>query len=248
LSYGHKLPIPYFSRTQGMTHEVLRYFHNRMAVGGTLKYMLGITFVKTLLYDEPNGLAGLNFAERDLIATSHNAGLDLSFSMRPVDWFQWGFVARNVNSPAFEIAAPIPLVSGSFTREIEVLPQVRLGTAFMPIDNLTLALDVDLTNNAIVTLPGFRSRILSLGGEYAIPMGRHVDLALRVGGYNNMSGAVDSKWAMTGGLGLRLWDFVLDLSVGGSFEEERVRTDTYDYQNVPSRLNIGLGLKWEHSL
>lgn len=246
LSYGRKIPIPYYSRTEGMTHEVLSYLHNKMAVGGAIKYMMGITFVKTFAYDDPD-LGGLNFLDQNVQKISHDAGLDLSFSMRPVDWFHWGFVARNVNGPTFDLARPILLRTGG-TTEIERAAQVRLGTAFMPIKHMTLAFDVDLTENRITTLPGFRSRIVSLGAEYAIPMGSKVDLALRLGGNGNIAGEVDQNWGMTGGLGLRLWDFVLDLSAGASFSDERVRTDTYETTNIPSRLNIGLGLKWEHSL
>ena len=53
---------------------------------------------------------------------------------------------------------------------------------------------------------------------------------------------------MTGGLGLRLWQFVLDLSAGGSFEKEKIRTGSDEFMNFPTRLNAGLTLKWEKSL
>jgi len=120
--------------------------------------------------------------------------------------------------------------------------------AVIPIKNLTLAFDIDATSNKVATLPGYSSQNVSIGAEYVIPFGKRVDLALRLGGYNNIATDYNQDWAMTGGLGLRLWGFHLDLAVGSSFERESIQTGTASTRSVPTRMNLGLGLKWEQSL
>ena len=79
-------------------------------------------------------------------------------------------------------------------------------------------------------------------------MGRHVDLNLRLGTFGNLSGYGGDDWSMTGGLGLRFGSFAIDLSGGGEFSENLVRTGSTSYTNLPSGLNLGLGFKWVKSL
>jgi len=156
-------------------------------------------------------------------------------------------MARNVNSPSFDIE-PFFTPDGRYFSSIEVESQVRMGMALIPVENLTLAFDFDATSNQIETLPGFESRYVSLGVEYVIPFSRHLDLALRLGGYNNVSDTVDSDWALTGGVGLRAGRFNPDLSAGGAFSDETIRTGSTSFDTFPTRLNVGLGLSWEKSL
>lgn len=235
LSYGYALPMPFF-----------KPFDKKLSIGATAKYMMGIAFARASLYTDGVSGGGLGDIEPFRDSTiSHNFGLDLALDFRPFDFVRVGLVARNVNAPKFS--------AGDFG-DIRVRPAVRLGAALTPIERLVLAMDVDLTENYFGVSdwkgpePQFRSRIISLGSEYTVPLGKPCALALRFGGFTNMAGDVDSSWAMTGGLGLKLWGFWLDLSAGGSFEKERIRTGEFEYVNVPDRLNAGLGLKWEKSI
>jgi hypothetical protein len=107
---------------------------------------------------------------------------------------------------------------------------------------------VDLTNNTITTIPGFESRLLSVGAEYKIGLTQNSELNLRLGSFGNLSVSDRSDWSLTGGLGIRIGSFVMDLSGGGEFSENLVRTGSTSYQNFPSGLNLGLGFKWEKSL
>ena len=59
---------------------------------------------------------------------------------------------------------------------------------------------------------------------------------------------VEDYRARTGGLGFRLWSAYLDLSGGATFNREDVQTDTNDFVSLPTRINLGLTLKWERSL
>jgi len=212
--------------------------------------MLGITFLKTFQYSDTSSTGDIfgDWIDSGDSEISHNVGIDLGLSWRPLDFVQVGLVARNVNGPSFNIAPFINPTTGEYVTKVALDPQVRMGVALVPIRHLTLAADFDLTENVLKTLPGYRSRIVSLGAEYDIPIGRHFGLALRVGGYNNLSGTVNQDWAMTGGIGLRLGLFQLDASLGSSFEDELVRTDTYSYKRLPTRFNAGVTLKFEKSI
>ena len=248
-TYSHTIPVPFRSKMGDTLRAITKYVHNRVALGANAKYMMGITFAKAVRYDEGESGGDLlgdltDFGDHEI---SHRFGLDLGVSYRPVDWLLFGMVARNVNSPSFDLP-DLGFANGQSIDEVTVEPQVRVGVAFLPLRHLTLAFDIDCTLNEMVTLPGFESRILSIGGEYEIPFGKSIGLALRVGGYNNVAPDVDADWAMTGGIRLRLWQFVLDASAGGSFEKEKIQTDSDSYIELPTRLNAGLTLKWEKSL
>jgi hypothetical protein len=41
-AYGHKLPVPFLSRVSPTARRLLRPIHNKIAVGGRLKYRLGV--------------------------------------------------------------------------------------------------------------------------------------------------------------------------------------------------------------
>ncbi len=249
ISYSHTIPVPRYRLTSGITHEILSYVHEKFSVGVVPKYMLGVAFVRFFLYEDDANASTIvselsEFADPVL---SSAFGLDIGASYRPTSWFQFGMMARNVNSPSFDVQ-PFTRPDGQYVSELSLEPQVRVGFALIPVKRLTLALDIDATSNDVATLPGYASQTLSVGAEYVIPFGKRVDLALRLGGYNNIATDFDQDWAMTGGLGLRLWGFHLDLSGGGSFENEDIQTGTTTTTSVPTRMNIGLGLKWEQSL
>ncbi len=247
-SYATKLPFPFFAE------ELL---DRKISVGATAKYILGITYVSTTTYDDVSDAGDIvsNLSSLDNTQISHNFGLDLALTYTPFDFLRVGLVARNVNSPSFDInelaitsqladAAGVPL------RKLTLDSQVRMGAAIMPVENLWLTLDADLMENKITSLPGFTSQIVSMGSEYTIEFTRSIDLALRFGAYTNTAGRINQDWALTGGFGLRLWQFVLDASAGGSLESERITTGSgpNDFVDLPTRLNAGLVLKWEKSI
>jgi hypothetical protein len=249
VSYALKLSVPYFRRTRGVTRKLLSMVHNKTAVSITPKYMVGVSFLKFYRYDDTESAGGIvtDLFDVDSNTVSQNFGLDVGLTWRPTGWLRFGMMARNVNGPSFDVQ-PFVAPNGMYVSSIEVDPQVRMGLAIVPVQNLTIAFDFDATSNELMTTPGFESRYVSLGAEYVIPVGRHVGVALRLGGYNNVSSTVEQDWAMTGGLGLRFGSFHLDLSAGGSFANETVRTGTTEFDSFPTRLNAGVGLSWEKSL
>lgn len=235
VSYGYALPSPVLKR----------WLDKKLAVGATAKYILGVAYAQSCRYVDGCDLGEvLSF---DNAVLSSNFGLDLGIDYRPLPFARLAIVARNVNAPKFD--------AGEIAGKLKVQPQVRMGMSLTPIERFVLALDVDLTENqqaeatsANVPQSSFRSRLISLGTEYTIAMGKPSSLALRFGAYKNTVDSIEDGWALTGGLGLRLGGFWLDLSAGGGLERERVRVGELKYVNIPDRMNLGLGLKWEKSL
>lgn len=250
ISYGRKVPFPFFAKS---------LLDRKFSVGATMKYMMGVTFVQVASYDSAQNPGDIiaGFADLDRTKISHNFGIDLGINYQPFPWLAFGMVARNINAPDFETSN---LADGTVIGAVTVDPQVRLGLVFKPIENATISFDIDATENTLFTFANpnldvlidygqpLRSRILSIGSEYDIPFSRSIHLALRFGAFNNVSGAVNQDWALSGGLGLKLWQFVVDLSVAGSTESELIRTGSDSFIDLPTRLNAGLTLKWEKSL
>lgn len=250
VSYGMKIPFPFFARS---------LLDRKFSIGATAKYMMGVTFVHLTTYSDAGSpgdvLTGL--ADLDRVQISHNFGLDLGLTWQPNPWVAVGVVARNVNAPKFSTAN---LADGTSLGDVQVDPQVRIGTALRPIEHMIISFDIDATENQLFSFADpnldvlvdygepLVSRIVSIGTEYDIAFSRSIHLALRFGAFNNLSGSVNQDWALSGGLGLKLWQFYIDLAAGGSTESELIRTGGSSYVNLPTRLNAGLTLKWEKSI
>lgn len=249
ISWSHKLPVPGYKKMTGKTKALFSYLHEKVSLGITPKYILGITFINFYSYGDGDTISNVVDTLSDLNnrEMTHNFGLDVGLSLRPVEWLQIGFIGRNVNSPSFDVQS-FKTVNDRTIDSIELEAQVRMGVALLPIKNMILSADIDLTENGITTVPGFKSRLLSVGAEYRIGMGQSVDLNLRLGTFGNLASSQINNWSMTGGLGLRLGAFVLDLSAGGTFSDEIVRTGRNSYRDLPTGLNLGLGFKWQKSL
>ena len=167
----------------------------------------------------------------------------------PFNWLNLGLTARNINSPSFDAAgvgknSDLPESIQKMEEDLTLDAQVRAGLALMPLKNLVLAMDVDLTENNGVNLPEFKSRLISFGAEYVVPFTDGVDLVLRGGTYNNISGGSNDNWAITFGFGLRLWNFIIDASGGLSTELENFKS-TAKGKEIPNRLVAGIGFKYE---
>ena len=67
-------------------------------------------------------------------------------------------------------------------------------------------------------------------------------LALRAGAYVNAASNTPEAIALTGGLGLELFGFNLDLAVGASPKTEEV--EAVNDQTIPSRLNASVMISY----
>jgi hypothetical protein len=207
------------------------FFDGLVSVGANLKYLRGVAFKEFIGYQRIED-ADLSFRDSRLRTSSDSFGLDLGIMSKPYDWLQVGMVARNVNAPKFRVGqSSDPDSRGSFVLE----PQVRMGAAFRPFSNdfLIVATDIDLTINKSAVLNSFRSRLWSFGAEVNLPLGI-TSLAIRGGGYMNTADGASKAFAITAGLGLRVWLLSLDLA-GGYSPKSVTITDGGD--RFPSRAN-----------
>ncbi|MFK7897633.1 MAG: conjugal transfer protein TraF [Myxococcota bacterium] len=211
------------------------FLKDRIGIGGNLKYMVGTTFNKFVRYDDVESGSDLldEIGSSRRRETTHTASLDLGLLAKPFEWLRFGLTARNITSPEFDLARDPTRPGGRSTLTLD--PQVRAGAALWVLPNWTIAFDADLTKNESALLDGFESRIISLGTEYKIPLWK-VALALRGGAYLNTESESKDAIALTGGLGLNVFGFNLDLAVGASPKTQQV--EAAGDEEIPSRANV----------
>ncbi|MCG8588291.1 MAG: conjugal transfer protein TraF [Proteobacteria bacterium] len=219
-SYGHTLPLP------------IDLLKDKISLGGNLKYMHGVTYFEFIQYTDIDKVSDVldELGESNNVREDDNVGIDLGLLVKPVDFVRVGIVGRNLNGPSFSRKGP-----GAYKLD----PQVRLGAAVNVLPNWVIAADVDLTENETDNLDGFESRLISAGTEFKLPMGP-VSLALRAGLYSNIADSADGAVALTGGLGLRVWDIEFDLAGGASPDT----TDIDDSDDFPTRANVSVNFRY----
>ncbi len=154
---------------------------------------------------------------------SVNIGVDLgaqfNFS-RALDREVWlnpqlGLTVKNLNGPKFDRpAAPAdlnPAIAAQWnTDKYQLKPQVRAGAAINPLPFMTLAMDLDLTENDTL-LDEIKSRQLALGLELNLLNRSTFNIPLRLGFNKNLSSSAVSAF-YTAGLGLNMAHFHLELA------------------------------------
>ncbi|MEZ7979512.1 MAG: conjugal transfer protein TraF [Myxococcota bacterium] len=225
VAYGHPLP----------------FWGERIGLGANLKYMYGTTFNKFVRYNDIDSGGDLvdELTSANNQETTHTVSLDLGLLVKPYDWLHFGLTARNVTSPEFNLARDPSDPAGKSKLTLD--PQVRAGAAIWVLPNWVVAFDADLTKNESELLDGYESQIVSLGTEFGIPIGP-VGLALRAGAYVNAASNTPEAIALTGGLGLEIFGFNLDLAVGASPKTEEV--EAVNDQTIPSRLNASVMISY----
>jgi hypothetical protein len=222
-------------------------FFEKIGVGGAIRYIYGNTFIDYTTVSEIDSVRELiketiQFSNRQ---DGHQVGIDLGVLVKPLDWFRVGIVARNLNAPDFKVDLPAEFraqlkeVNIKFDN-VELSRQVRAGVAVDVFPWWTLAADIDLTSNDNEYVPGFDSRLLSVGTEVRLKY-RKVALALRGGAFMNLAEDQNQAPTVTAGLGLRFWNFTLDFSGGVSTERDRFESiGTND--RIPVRVSFAAQL------
>jgi hypothetical protein len=218
-------------------------FFDMIGVGGAVRYVYGNTFVDyTTLYDVDSVRElideTLAFNKRQ---EGHEFAVDLGILFKPTDWARIGIVGRNLNEPDFKVDLPSQLRRdlnevGISLNRYKLERQVRAGMAVEPLPWWTIAADIDLTENDNQYLPGFNSRLLSIGTEARFKY-RKVALALRGGAFMNLGSSQNKAPTITAGLGLRLWNLTLDVSGGVSTERDHFESIGTD-ERIPIRVNF----------
>lgn len=197
------------------------------AVGANVKYMKARVYNTAVRVFDTDFADALSEAQDDYLDSS-NFGIDLGALYRFGDDLRVGLVARNVNSPSFDMKQILPGDEDS----MEESAQVRAGVAWMPLDFITLALDYDLTQNDTTVSDNYKSQ--NLGGGVELDL--LTILKLRAGLYKNMAES-DIGAVYTAGFGLNLW--VVNLDFGASLSPE---TTTIDGNDIPKEFTAELAL------
>jgi hypothetical protein len=197
------------------------------AVGGNIKYM------KARVYNTEVPVFNTDFGDAlntatDTYAESSNFGIDLGALYRFGDKLRFGVVARNINSPSFDM---VPLTPGG-EDSIKEEPQVRAGVAYRPFSSLILAADIDLTENETTVSGTSTSRIISAGIEGNL----FNFLQLRGGIYKNIANE-DIGPVYTAGLGINLWAVNIDFGAAMSSG-----STTVDGNEIPKEVKAELAL------
>ena len=70
-------------------------------------------------------------------------------------------------------------------------------------------------------------------------------MILRAGGSVNIAENQNNDFMLSGGLGFRFGNFLLDLTGAGAFNSEEFATSTTSRNSVPTRLSISVNLSWQ---
>lgn len=162
--------------------------------------------------------------------------LDKEMMLNP----QVGLTVKNLNNPKFDrpdIPAGIdPAIAAQWnTNKYQLKPQLRAGAAINPVKNLTLAADVDLTENDTL-ISGIKSRQLALGAEINVFNRPKFHIPLRFG-YNTNLAESDMSDFVTAGVGLNMLHFYIELAGAFSFD-----TTKFDDTTVPNSAAASLSL------
>lgn len=218
-----------------------RFFLDDLYVGGNLKALVGrVGYYRfEFLKNDISGSAALDDYDRNS-KQSVQPGIDIGMMLDKRERWRtkMGVVARNINSPKFDQPATAPLEP-----KYRVEPQLRAGVAVYPFKSTAwvVSSDLDLTSN-ITPVPGYSSRFWALGTEVNVINRNMFNLALRAGLTNNVAEA-DSKASYTGGIGLKILHFFVDIAGAVSSQTEEVKTDSSGKtQKVPQNFQVGAAL------
>ena len=209
-----------------------RAFGEKLAIGGNIKAMQARAYNTKVTVFDTNFSNALDAAQNSYIESS-TFGVDLGALYRPNNWLRLGIVGRNLNSPTFEM---IPLTPGG-EDSIKDSMQIRAGLALKPLNSLTLAADLDLTQNES-TIPSltdkYKSQNVGVGLEYSLLN----FLKIRGGAYTNIAES-DIGPVLTAGLGLNLW--LMHIDIGGALSTETSQIDSSDIPKT-ARLEVALSM------
>lgn len=153
---------------------------------------------------------------------------------------QFGVTARNINGPKFDRPdAPAGIDAAVLaqwnTDKYQLKPQVRAGASFNPFNWMTLATDIDVTENDTL-LDGIKSRQLALGLEINLVNGRKFNMPLRLGYNKNLAESSLCPF-YTAGIGFNMLHFFVELAGAVS-----TKTSKVDGRTIPNSAAASLTL------
>ena len=142
---------------------------------------------------------------------------------------QVGVTARNINGPKFDRpdmpAGTAAAVAAEWnTDKYQLKPQVRAGVSFNPKNWMTLAADIDVTENDTL-LDGIKSRQLAVGVEFNLVNGSKFNMPLRLGYNKNLAESSLCPF-YTAGIGFNMLHFFVELAGAVSTKTSKVDGNT----------------------
>jgi hypothetical protein len=211
----------------------------KLGIGVTGKFISGTVYQnQVLLVNRPD-----NVDAKDIInditenkKSSSAIGIDIGALYKYENWLNIGLVAKNINSPKFDA----PMYNNTVTSTsvqgsaVELKPQIRTGVAIEPVGWMTLAADLDLTENDTVspgTVVGSSIKSRNFGGGFEVKPASW--LKVRGGAYKNLAKSNGS--VLTAGFKL----FLLD--VDGAMA---TNTFTIDGNEVPREVKVNASMSF----
>ena len=219
------------------TEAALGYGHQfvpGLQIGGNIKVIEGtLTQTGIMVLSDDKDFSDIISEANKNKKNSTNVGVDLGARLSLAElldseiWGKptFGITARNINSPKFKRpGVPTnldPVLAQDWnTSDYKLKPQVRAGAALEVLKILTVAADIDVTEND-TNVTGYKSRQLAVGMELDLTKGKKWGLPIRAGINKNVAES-DSEMYYTAGVGLRLSRFWLELAGAVSGETAKV--------------------------
>ena len=231
ISYGHPISLGRFGR---------------LGIGASIKPITGRVYSSALLLVEDESIDSSTITDSltDNFKESTTVTVDLGAFYKYSNWLNVGIVAKNLTSPKFD-APELKDQDGNLVtvdakgnpikaaEKVTLKPQVRLGVALDPWSWLTIAADLDLTDNeTVLDSSDYKSR--NLGG--GIELHPATWFKLRAGMYKNLSND-DVGPVATGGLTFGTkW---VNLDLDGAYGLESTK---YDEKTYPKELRVQTAL------
>ena len=198
-----------------------------VSFGVSLKYIQGITYKNSLALDTDSD--ALENSLTDNQKQSSNFGLDLGMLIS-ADLMKIGFVGKYLNAPEFDY------YDGT---KYKIKPMYRGGLSFDMTNWLTVAMDIDFTENS-TSIPDYKSQYIGGGFDIHPTNGYWLGFSLRGGVMRNMVQDEEGT-ILTAGIGIGLkW---IQLDIAGQMA---TKTSIYDGNKIPrySKVNVALISRW----
>lgn len=200
----------------GYAYEFVTYGGD-LSIGITGKYMSLSANSGTLYINNSTNMGDSikKFVSFDMDNKDDTYGIDLGISYEPFEWWNIAFVAKNINTPTFNIKGT----------EYKIKPQLRAGTSFN-WGFFTLALDGDILPNEMLYNHKLETQLVSLGTSFDFDW-----FALRAGASYDLKNTDDIVYAL--GLGITIFD------IGIQFGQ---KTNPLNGTKIPDYIAVQVGL------
>lgn len=222
-----------------------------LKVGGNIKVISGYTAESgVMVLSDNEKISDILDKANDNKKRSTNLGVDLGAMLNLSQLLdkeiflnpQFGLTARNINSPEFDRPTPPADINAAIARnwrtdKYKLKPQVRAGAAVNPLRWMTLAADIDVTENDTM-MDCIKSRQLAFGLEINLVNRPTFNMPLRLG-YNKNIAASEMSPFYTAGIGFNMTHFFIELA--GAVSNKTTKIDGHSVPNsAAGSLTLGL--------